>query len=70
MTVAQLIERLKQHPAAAQVMILDSFNGGGEPRTLNFGPIPRVVEPENAERSADCEDLVGQTVILLGYGFY
>ncbi len=70
MTVAELIRRLQEHPADAQVMLLDSHNGGGDPRELNLGPTPRIVRPAHAESTADCEDLVGETVIVLGYGCY
>lgn len=70
MTCADLIRRLQQFPADAEVMILDGFNGGGVPRTLNHGPGLREITPEHAEDSADCEDRVGEQVVTLGYGCY
>lgn len=53
-----------------EVMILDGFNGGGEPRDLNSGPSGIVITPRHAKESADCEDKVGQTVWIIGYGCY
>ena len=70
MTVKHLIARLQQFPPNMQVMILDGFNGGGSPREINSGPRERVVTISDAEESADCEDIVGQNVIVMGYGCY
>lgn len=70
MTVENLIELLKQYPLNSEVMILDSFNGGGYPRSLNFGPTPRVITSEDADESSDCEGMEGQVVALIGYGSY
>lgn len=70
MKVADLIRRLQQYPADAEVMVLDGFNGGGDPRALNLGPHPRRVTEANAENSGDCEDIVGEEVIVIGYGCY
>lgn len=70
MKVADLIRRLQQYPADAEVMVLDGFNGGGDPRTLNLGPLVRRITEEHAENSGDCEERVGEEVIVIGYGCY
>jgi len=70
MTIATLIDRLKDYPADQEVMLLDGFNGGGEPREINVGPYARVITKQNANNGADCEDKVGQTVVVMGFGCY
>jgi hypothetical protein len=70
MTVAQLKKRLEAFPDDAEVMILDGFNGGGEPRTINFGPIEHTITGENANECGDCEGKVGAEIALIGYGCY
>ena len=70
MTKKELIERLNKFPDDTIVMIMDSFNGGGYPREINSGPLLETVTQEQAEESADCEELVGQQVLTIGYGFY
>lgn len=69
MTKAQLIKRLADYPDDALVMILDGFNGGGRPREINLVAL-RVVEDADAAETADCEDLVDEMVVALGYGCY
>ncbi len=54
----------------SELMILDSFNGAGYPREINFGPIPHVITEEDANESADCEGKVGQKVFVIGFGSY
>ena len=39
MKVKELIERLKEYDGETEITILDGFNGGGKPRTINFGPV-------------------------------
>lgn len=71
MTVAELIERLREHPPDADIMILDGFNAGGFPRTINGGPSGRSISEEDRDGAADCEDLpVGQEVVVLYFGSY
>lgn len=70
MLASELIERLRQLPADRQVMILDGFNGGGVPREINLGPTERLITAEHAEEAADCEDIVGSTVAIIGFGCY
>lgn len=70
MTVAELIDRFRTIPKDSQIMILDGSNGGGVPREINTGPSFHVVEAWDADETADCENLVGTTVVVLGYGCY
>lgn len=52
------------------LMILDSFNGGGEAREINSGPTIRTITQEDEDNVADCEGLVGQRVLVIGFGCY
>jgi hypothetical protein len=70
MTKAQLIRRLSDVDDDIEIMILDGFNGAGNPREINFGPTPVQITEEDAEATADCEGLVGEAVFVLGYGCY
>lgn len=65
MNVKQLIERLREYPPEMEVAILDGFNGGGAPRTINLGPTMRC--------EGDYEDLKskpGTNIVVMGYGSY
>lgn len=70
MTVRELCEKLAACDPDRTVMIMDSFNGGGVPREINLGPSEHVVKTSDAEDTADCADLVGQSVVVLGFGCY
>ena len=70
MTKAQLIAELAPFSDDTEVMILDGFNGGGEPREINLGPMKQKITKKNAKEGADCEGKVGNTVAIMGYGFY
>jgi hypothetical protein len=70
MTVKELIARLEKLNPDNEIMILDSFNGGGCPREINLGPVLRTVTAENADDAADCENLEGQSVYVIGFGCY
>lgn len=70
MTIRELTDRLAQYPHDMPVMILDGFNGGGAPRTINLGPCVHHVREDDADAAADCDDLVGAAVVVLGYGCY
>jgi hypothetical protein len=52
------------------IMILDGFNGGGEPREINLGPCLRTITQQNANGGADCESKVGKEVRVIGFGSY
>lgn len=70
MTVRELIEKLSKLKPDKEIMILDSFNGGGLPREINLGPLSQKIKKSDANECADCEDLVGKTVYVIGYGCY
>lgn len=73
MTVSDLIKQLQKYAEISPdipVMILDSFNGGGTPREINMLPHRREVTKDDANEAADCEELVGKTVLVMGYGCY
>jgi hypothetical protein len=71
MTISELMCRLQQLPPDANVMIQDGENGGGHPRAINLGPYwGKVVTDSDSANCADCEDLVGQQVVVLGFGCY
>ena len=54
-----------------EVMILDGFNGGGSPRAINSGPREYIIKQSDIDEMGDCEyKVVGERVILLGYGSY
>lgn len=70
MTVKELMDRLSKFDPEAQVMVLDSFNGGGSPREINLGPVDHVLTETDSDATCDCEGMVGQTVVLMGFGCY
>lgn len=69
MKAKKLAEILLKNPDM-EIMILDGFNGGGELRTINLLPYPRLVTQKDLDQSSDCDGLVGETVLRMGYGFY
>lgn len=70
MTKSELIKRLNEIPDNPDIMILDGFNGGGVPRTLNLGPAEHKISFGNGDETVDCENRVGETVIVIGFGCY
>ena len=66
----ELLQRLAKYDKDREVMIMDEFNGGGAPRTINFGPVCTTVTDEDVDETSDCEGLVGQEVIVIGFGSY
>ena len=52
------------------IMILDGFNGGGIPRTINLGPCDQTITEADANEAADCEGSIGKEVLVIGYGCY
>ncbi len=67
MKIKELIAKLSQYPQETEVMINER---GGYPREINTGPLTRVIAQGDAYDSADCEDLVGVEVVIIGYGNY
>lgn len=70
MKVRELLERLAPYDPDTEIMVLDGFNGGGLPRTINLGPMSRQITSDYAREVADCEGLVGKDVLVVGYGCY
>ncbi len=73
MTISELINRLQEIQKAqgdVEVMVLDGFNGGGAPRTINMGPKVHTITPQDAEETGDCEEILGDKIALIGYGCY
>lgn len=74
MTKQELIEQLNAIEGNPEIAILDGFNGGGVPRTINLGPllfsgIPAYPGDKQADY-ADIESAPGTPIILMGYGCY
>ena len=67
----ELIAKLNSIEGNPEITILDGFNGGGEPRTINFGPTLQSTTPSEFMKY-DCADIETQTgkIILMGYGCY
>ena len=70
MLVRELIEKLSKLDQNKQIMILDSFNGAGDKRKINLGPVLEKITKADAEECADCENLVGNKVYVIGFGCY
>ena len=70
MTIAELREQLAEFPDDMEIMILDGFNGGGVPREINIHPWYHTITDDDAADTADCEDIVGENVVVMGYGSY
>ena len=64
------LQKLVKESGDVEVMVLDGFNGGGYPRTINLGPTVDQLTEKDAEESGDCEKRTGETVIQMGYGSY
>lgn len=67
MTTQELILKLQNFSPDTLVMIEDN---AGYPREINFGPIKTTITAAWAEDCADCEEIVGETACLIGYGCY
>jgi len=77
MKVKDLIEKLSRFNPEMEVVILDGFNGGGDPRTINFGPYvwdqKELNERKEWNISPDYSDLNvtnGTPIVVMGYGCY
>ena len=66
----RILDKFTENHGDLEIMILDGFNGGGNPREINMGPTIQVVTDTDAEDTADCEDIIGNSVAVIGYGFY
>lgn len=63
----ELAKRLLEMPDC-EITILDGFNGGGNPRTINLGPRLTNIDEYNYDTD-DIETKRGN-IIVMGYGFY
>lgn len=77
MRVRDLIQRLQQFDGSLEVAILDGFNGGGEPRAINFGPhldgdeqARNIGYAKTSLSYADLDTYQGNTIVIMGYGCY
>lgn len=70
MQVGELIKRLEQYDPDLEIMVMDLENNNGVPRELNAGPCLTVISDSDADETADCEHLVGATIVRIGFGCY
>ena len=70
MKISKLIndlEAMKKSHGELEITILDGFNGGGEPRTIN------LITKRNIEQCRhDTDDIETKSgdILVMGYGFY
>ena len=72
MKISQLIDRLNELRFAhgdIEVALVDGFNGGGDPRTINYGPVAKDIAKDGRDDLDDIETQDGM-VVLMGYGCY
>ena len=71
MSVSELIQHLSKFDGDLEVMLLDGFNAQGNKRSITFAPSNlREITSQDEEESGDCEDKVGNKVVILGFGYY
>ena len=77
MNAGEMIEQLKEFDPKMEVAILDGFNGGGQPRTINLGPhcwdLEVLEDMKSFDQSPDYADIKtpsGTPIIVIGYGCY
>lgn len=67
----QLAEFFSKLPPETNVMVLDGFNGGGDPRFLNYGPRVVKVDQKLIGTNGDTSFLeAGEGLVVFGYGCY
>jgi len=75
--VKEFINELEKIDSKLEVAIIDGFNGGGIPRTINFGPL--IFDPSNKDSTfsgderqdySDIETKAGNEILVMGYGCY
>lgn len=67
----QLAEFFAKLPSDTNVMVLDGFNGGGDPRFLNYGPRVVNVDQKLVDTNGDTSFLKpGEGLVVFGYGCY
>ena len=71
MSVSELIQHLSKFDGDLEVMLLDGFNAQGNKRSITFAPAGlREITLQDEEESGDCEDKIGNKVVILGFGYY
>lgn len=70
MKVKDLLDRLKDFNPDSEIMVLDGFNGSGNPREINLGPVERQIKESDEQATADCEGKQRQWVVIMGFGCY
>lgn len=77
MKVKDIISELSSLDPDMEIAILDGFNGGGQPRTINFGPTvwdhEDLEEMSEFDMTPDYSDLGvpgGTPIVVMGYGCY
>lgn len=77
MKVRDLIASLSKLNPDLEIAILDGFNGGGQPRAINLGPVHWDAEQLDEMREFDMtpnySDLdveQGTEIVVMGYGCY
>lgn len=71
MKISELISKLesaKNTDGDLEVVILDGFNGGGEPRTINLVSKRNVDDKD--EYDTDDIDTKSGDILVIGYGCY
>lgn len=53
-----------------ELTILDGFNGGGVPRTINLGPHVRNLNEQHMNCDTDDIETQSGDVIVIGFGCY
>lgn len=69
MTSHELARKLLSGPDL-EVAIIDGFNGGGEPRTINYGPHVRDVNIEHSSYITDDIETKAGSIVVMGFGCY
>ena len=77
MKVKELVAALSAFDPEMEIAILDGFNGGGQPRTINYGPAvfdeETLAEMREFDMTPDYSDLSsapGTPIVVMGYGCY
>lgn len=76
MKVKELVAMLLEEDQESEIAILDGFNGGGQPRKINFGPVvhdpkdPEIDWPHEMNDYSDLDTPDGEKIVKLGYGCY
>ncbi len=69
MTAHELAQRRLSGPNI-EVAILDGFNGGGDPRSVNMGPAVRDVNKAHQSMNTEDIDTESGDIVVLGFGCY